>query len=229
MSKKLTTSKQSSRRSPSVSDPVPPADLPVPVPAGPTLIDINLPGEPSPTPREIANRPLETPTSVAVAEPPPAKMPDPAEHREQAFDEPDPLTPPPPATMADHIDDTVETLAAVEPELGDHDVHPNIKLPMMLIRDKKRMVRYAQAIGRNPVEAQSRREKLKLTPQVMFLYRHYKKYCEKHGMRYWTERGFAATLVCFYRGVPLEEPEQEPEQDILGRISEGISREQARR
>ena len=207
----------------------------MPVPAGPTIIDVILPTDPAPTPAEreqaeLTPEPANTATVLEIDEQSgrvTEAMPDPAAHREQTFDDPDPLGPP--QAMAGHIDDTVEPLTAVEPELGDRDVHPEIKLPMCLIRDKKRMVKYAQAIGRDTVEAQSRREKLKLTPQVMYLYRHYKKYCENHGMRYWTERGFAATLVCFHRGVPLEEPEQEPEQDILARISEGVTREQSRR
>lgn len=165
----------------------------------------------------------EPPEAVAISEPPDAPMQTPAERHDI---EPEP-TPDP--TMEEHIDEAVAPLTAMEPELGDDDVHQEIKLPMALIRDKKRMVKYTQAIGRDPVEAQARREKLKLTPQIMHLYRHYRKYCEQHGLRYWTERGFAATLICYHRGVPLHEPEEEPEQDILDAISAGISREQARK
>lgn len=224
MSKKKTTTKKTSPRT---SSPAAPGESGFPAlaravepaaesPPSVAVSEPPLPIQPAPTPAEIAAMPLKE-----------ATMPDPAAHREQTFDEPDPVGPP--QMMAGHIDETVEPLTAVEPELGEYEVHPEIKLPMVLIRDKNRMVKYAQAIGRDTVEAQSRREKLKLTPQVMYLYRHYKKYCENHGMRYWTERGFASTLVCFHRGVPLEEPEQEPEQDILERISQGVTREQSRK
>lgn len=214
MTKKKTTTKSKATPAPETTAMEPEATAV----AEPPIDDTPQPEEPSQTPRErfaLGLPPLNPVQPEASQDPPPAP--------------PEFEADPPLAYVEEVIEDTVEQLAAVESELSDEDVHPEIKLPMKLIRDKKFMCEYAKSLGRTPMEAQGRREKLKLTPGIMHLYRIYKQYCERRGKRYWTERGFAATLICYHRGVPLEEPDQEPEQDILARIGGKVTRDQNRK
>lgn len=133
---------------------------------------------------------------------------------ELEYEEPEPDTSAVSIPEADrHAIDAVAQMTA-EDNAPESDIHACM-LPFALIRDKARMTRYATALGRTPEEAQVRRQHLKLTAGIMELYAEYKAFCEAHGLPKWTERGFAATLVCFQRGIPIEEPEDDAPQDIL--------------
>lgn len=123
--------------------------------------------------------------------------------------------------LAEDVEDTVANIT-VQDQTADDYIDPEIKLPMILVRNKPLMVQYASHLGRTRQEAQSRREKLTLTPKVMRLYRAYRRWCEQHGKRFWTERGFAAALVCHQRGIPVIDPDEEPAQDVLDNLERRI-------
>lgn len=144
---------------------------------------------------------------------------------EGAPSEPDPTMEPRDAeaeALKAAVDAAVAPIKPPENALGPDEIEPSIKLPMALVLDKKLMVRYAGNLGRNPQESQSRRQQLRLSHEIMTLYHAYKYYCENHGLDYWTERGFAAALICHQRGVPIHEPEEEEAQDVLDNLSRRI-------
>lgn len=140
--------------------------------------------------------------------------------------EPEPVSPlqRPQESDPDLVDDVEDTVAGItaRDQTADDYIDPEIKLPMILVRNKALMVQYASHLGKTPQEAQSRREKLRLTPKVMRLYRAYRSWCEQHGKRFWTERGFAAALVCHQRGIPVIDPDEEPAQDVLDNLERRI-------
>lgn len=171
----------------------------------------DLPTTEAPAPKPPPPPPTHDPPPGEQRKPPP---PEPAAEEPIYTPRPDP--PPPPApTMADDVDTAVQRIRPKVAELTDDEVHPEIMLPMILIRDKLAMVKYADALGRNPQEAQSRREHLRIPPGIMACYLKYKAWCENHGKSYWTERGFAAAVICYQRGVPIREAAEDAPQDIL--------------
>lgn len=190
--------------------------MPDPEVGQPTDDDLGLtsPALPrSPRSRVGRRKPRLGPVGTQEGAPPEPAEPETASPLQRP-QEPDP-------DLTEDVEDTVSNITAQDQTADDY-IDPEIKLPMILVRNKALMVQYASHLGRTRQEAQSRREKLRITPGVMKLYRAYRMWCEQHGARFWTERGFAAALVCHQRGIPVIDPDEEPAQDVLDNLERRI-------